>query len=272
MDTTTTSVIEEASLIQGVNIEIESPDCNSSTATGSIQIHEVIGGTPPFNIQIDDFTTQENTTINNLAVGLHHIGIEDNNGCTWEDNFTIQEVQELVVELGTDITLTLGDSITLLAQVNRTTLDSIVWTPAELFEQNTGVIKQTITPLLTTAYHVWVVDSLGCSNQASIIVNVVKPRKYFIPNAFSPNGDGNNDLAQVFGGNEVESIQFFRIFDRWGNMVFEAEDFSPNDPQYGWDGTLDGKALNSAVFVYEIEIKFIDGWEEFKTGEIILMR
>ncbi len=272
MDTVTTHVIEEATLIQGINFELDSLSCQSINQTTTIHLQEVIGGTPPFSIQIDNIDVQENTSFQNLSIGSHSIAIEDANGCNWNDTFTVNEAEELILDLGADITLELGDSLTLVAQVNRDYLDSIVWTPKELFPINTGLLEQTVAPDITTAYHIWVMDTNGCTSQDVIIINVIKPRKYFIPNAFSPNGDGHNDLAQIFGGKEVEQILFFKIFDRWGNMVFNAEHFPPNSPQYGWDGTLDGKKLNPAVFVYEVKIKFIDGWEEFKTGEIILIR
>ncbi|HRD82001.1 MAG TPA: gliding motility-associated C-terminal domain-containing protein, partial [Saprospiraceae bacterium] len=59
--------------------------------------------------------------------------------------------------------------------------------------------------------------------------------RLFAPNAFSPNDDGINDVFMLFGGNGVERVAMLRIFDRWGNMMFEARDFLPGDPQFGWN-------------------------------------
>ena len=272
-DSTSVLVEEDNSLLQNLSYEIIHPGCIGDVSTGRINLGEVTGGTAPFHITLDDFAVQENTTIEQLAIGSHHLFVEDVNGCTWGDDFEIRPAEILLLTLGKDTTITLGDSIVLLAQTNRNEyLDSIVWTSGDPAFHNGGLITQTVAPEVTTAYYVWVMDSLGCTAQDVILINIVKPRKYFIPNVFTPNGDGVNDRAMVFGGKEVEKILLFQIFDRWGNMVHQAKDFIPGNPEDGWDGTLDGKALNAAVFVYQVKIKFIDGWEEFKTGEIILMR
>lgn len=88
-----------------------------------------------------------------------------------------------------------------------------------------------------------------------------------VPNAFSPNGDGNNDLLQLFVGADVQSFTF-RLFDRWGHIVWEASAIGST-----FDGTLNGKKLNTGVFAYTIEIEFKDDKpKEFKSGNITLMR
>ena len=271
-DSTTTQVVEEATLIQGMSYEIEPPDCSITTQYGNILLHEVMGGTPPFVINLDGSLTGENTQLSHIPVGDHILQIEDANGCTWEETIPIRPIPELILSLGADLTITLGDSTILTAETNRLIIDSIVWSPNDLFTISNGVFEQTVKPTKTTAYHVWVMDTLGCTQEDVILVNILKPRKVFIPNVFSPNGDGQNDKAMIFGSHEVEEIMFFQVFDRWGNMVFEAKEFAPNNPEYGWDGTLNGKDMNAGVFVYQLKIRYIDGWEEFLTGEIILMR
>ena len=76
----------------------------------------------------------------------------------------------------------------------------------------------------------------------------------------------------TYGGKDVKEIKAFKIFDRWGELVFEDYDFQPNDPAHSWKGTLNDQALNPAVFVYYAEIEFIDNRVEIYQGDITLLR
>jgi gliding motility-associated-like protein len=87
----------------------------------------------------------------------------------------------------------------------------------------------------------------------------------FVPNAFSPNGDGNNDIMYV-RGLYIEKV-IFRIFDRWGELVFES-----NDVSIGWDGTFRGVLLQPDVYDYYLDVTCIGGLKSITKGNITLMR
>ena len=85
--------------------------------------------------------------------------------------------------------------------------------------------------------------------------------------------DGINDKWMLFGDPKiVVNIKELRIFDRWGEQMYEAFNFPVNDPQYGWDGKLRGKNLKPAVFVYYFEAEFVDGSRRLYKGGINLIR
>ena len=94
----------------------------------------------------------------------------------------------------------------------------------------------------------------------------------YIPNIFSPDGDGINDIMFVQTNSGIMEVTIFRIIDRWGNMVFEDRLFAPNDPAHGWDGTFKKKPLNPGVFLYLIEMKTTDGEVVRRSGDITLIR
>lgn len=99
----------------------------------------------------------------------------------------------------------------------------------------------------------------------ALAVNVEVSSEIFVPNVFSPNGDGNNDIMFLHGKGVVE-LQFV-IFDRWGERVFET-----NDINTGWDGTYKGQSMNLGVFVYIAKGKFVNGDEFVKKGNFTLLR
>jgi gliding motility-associated-like protein len=102
---------------------------------------------------------------------------------------------------------------------------------------------------------------------------IVITHDIFAPNVFSPNVDGINDEFFISGDSRsVEKISYLRIFDRWGSLVFDGIDLTPNDPAKGWNGTMQKKDLNPGVFVWIAEIQFTDDLHLSFYGDITLMR
>ena len=93
----------------------------------------------------------------------------------------------------------------------------------------------------------------------------------YAPNAFSPNGDGRNDRFFLQGKTDYP-VRLFRIFDRWGNLVFERDNIAANDAGQGWDGRMRGKVLNAGVFVWLAEVQAVDGRMHRVRGEVTLVR
>jgi len=94
----------------------------------------------------------------------------------------------------------------------------------------------------------------------------------YLPSAFSPNFDGINDHFIVLDGGDILNIAFLRILDRWGEVVYEAKNFQPNDRNYGWDGTFKGKPLNNGTYAYILSLTFRNMTSKTITGEINIIR
>lgn len=175
-----------------------------------------------------------------------------------------------MLDLGDDQTIKLGDSTLLRAQVNFD-IAQLQWTPT-LNLSTPDVSESYASPVESTAYRLTASDANGCSTSDVVMIFVDARRSVYIPNIFSPNGDGLNDRFTVFAGTDVLEIKGFIIFDRWGNMLYQKGPFLPNDLQYGWDGTFEGQDMNSAVYVYYAEVLFVDGRTEVFKGDVTLMR
>jgi gliding motility-associated-like protein len=127
-------------------------------------------------------------------------------------------------------------------------------------------------PKFKTLYQVYFTDTNGCSNTGSILVNVFCNNvNLFIPNTFSPNADGSNDMFYP-RGKGLERIKLLRIFNRWGEVVFERKDFPVNNPSFGWDGTYKGKKQQADVYVYQAEVFCENGQVITLNGNIALIQ
>jgi len=166
-----------------------------------------------------------------------------------------------VISAGFDVTIDLGNSTTLTATGTNGTY---TWSPPTWLSC-VICVDPISTPDETITYTVTVVDSNGCTTSDEVTVFVDFDYIIWVPNIFSPNGDGNNDVLFVRGLG-VAQFNFF-MYDRWGEKVFETQDLNK-----GWDGSFRGKKMNNAVFVYYLEATFTDGTEVSQKGDITLIR
>lgn len=114
-----------------------------------------------------------------------------------------------------------------------------------------------------------VTDEWGCTDSDSVYINVIDQCEgdvLFVPTGFSPNGDGNNDILRIRSIG-LTDIQFFRIFDRWGNLLYETDDI-----ENGWDGTYRGTEVNGGVYVWLIRAICSNGEETTRSGNVTLLR
>ena len=245
---------------------------------GYILIDTITGGAPPYLCSFEGgaFTSQKQFV--NLEPGTYNLVIQDSKGCEFEANLTVGEPEEITVELvgqfpGLDESIELGDSILLqiLINVDSATINTIDWTPDDLVDCD-SCLTNVVTPEIATTFSVFVEDESGCSDEDQLKVIVRKTRPVFIPNIFSPNNDGQNDIFFISGGESVAEIKSFLVFNRWGEIVHQYYNFQPNDPGSGWDGMFRGQLMNPAVFTYYAEIEFIDGLVELYEGDVTLVR
>lgn len=116
------------------------------------------------------------------------------------------------------------------------------------------------------------IDPYGCPYEAVTQVIVKNEKKVFIPNAFTPNGDGVNDGFTAFVNYFVEEIEFIEIYDRWGNFIIRIENIPPNLDYWGWDGTHAGEDVNPGVFAYRIGVRYLDQTRETFYGDVTVLR
>ena len=173
-----------------------------------------------------------------------------------------------VIVPGQIFSLPYGGSVTLEPAVSGD-INSYAWTPAAGLS-DTAVEDPVADPRTTTVYTLRVVGIDGCAVTGEIKVAVYSPLR--LPNAFTPNGDGKNDVFYVLGGPPGLLIREMAVFDRWGRRVFQVRDVAPGNPSLGWTGRLGGQPLPAGTYVYLIDLRLPDGAGQVVKGTVELVR
>ena len=224
------------------------------------------GGTRKYTYQWSNGAGDSLTS--HLCAGINSLTVTDANNC--------QIIGNVIIVAGSyvlNVTATAEkDSVFVTDDIKLHALPAngcvYQWLPSDLFV-NANLANPIAHTLGNTDFTVFVTDSIGCSNKATVSVKI---REYscsnpfvFVPNAFSPDGDGNNDVLYVRG--KIISQLYFVIYDRWGEKVFETRDIN-----LGWDGIYKDKAADPGVFVYYLEVTCVDNQKYFQKGNITLIR
>jgi gliding motility-associated-like protein len=192
-------------------------------------------------------------------------------GCTGLPKTSILTVNpNPTVDLGPTLTFSTGTITNLNATIQNGPIINWLWVPA------TGLCcTDCPSPVLTVTndvtFNVTVTNIYGCIATDNInILTFCKNSQVFVPNAFTPDGDGLNDVLMVRGKGIF--VTSFRIFNRWGELVFQKTNFNPNDKQYGWDGRVRGIPASPDVFVFTAEVICDNGVKYTYKGNTTLLK
>ncbi len=256
-------------------VEIQQVTCNE-TRNGSIFVTNIANGEAPFEYSLNggDFTFKNE--FNFLSPGAYTLVVRDQNGCDTTLQIELAQPEALDVELQADTdtdppTIVQGDSVHLKVLLSKpeSAITSIVWTPDTIGCSTCFTAFD--RPMEQTVYSVRVTDENGCVATDELLIFVQQIERIFIPTAFSPNGDGINDMFYVSAAPEVQLIKSFRIANRWGTLVYSRENFPPNDPTLGWDGLFNGQRGSIGVYVYVAELEMANGEVIVVSGDVALM-
>lgn len=236
------------------------------------------GGTPPYRYSLNGTDFGGSSALIGLPTGAYPVVIEDAKGCLWYGPpLLVGEPAPLTVDLGPNRTIPYGDSLQLDAPViegGTGNFYTYFWTP-----RDTSALScfDCPSPLITVDYQMSfqlvVTDEAGCEAEDILTVFVSKNNPVFVPTGFTPNGDGTNDRLLVHSrqGDDIKVLAF-RIFDRWGETVFEDGGFVTNSTDRGWDGSFRQQPMNPGVYIWQLQVEYPDGNTAFFKGSTTLIR
>lgn len=251
LDTVLVSVIQPFDMIVSPNDTI----CSGRSVNLKAMRASRYLWSPPAGLNSTDIadpvaTPQASTTYQVIGYDEHHCFTD-----TGYVNITVGPNPAL--NIGPDITASTGTTVTFNPTTQNGPITSWSWTPSASLSC-TDCPNPSVTVTNNASYVLRIQNSYGCIVQDTItIITFCKNSQVFVPNAFTPDGDGLNDILMIRGtGITVKS---FRVFNRWGNVVFEKQNFSPNEPRFGWDGKVRGVPATPDVYVYTAEVTCDNG-------------
>ena len=224
-------------------------------------------GNGPFEYSLDGNTFQAEPIFENLFPMTYNIFVQDANGCMVEEEMSIVSIPQLQAEVLTPPLPCDGGKVNLQVQLLSGNFSNLAYewsdgsTDSELVVDSAGTYQLTLSNDCESITQTFAVNYENNTNESPI----------YIPNAFSPNGDGYNDVFKVFPSSEVsiESFDYY-IFDRWGNHLYDTHNVDE-----GWDGRINGKMFNPGVYVYYIRAEIMSCGrrvEFFKKGDVTITR
>lgn len=254
----------------GINlagIAATNPSCEKANG---VLIPFCSGGMPPYTFEWEDTVRNiiyNDSVLRNVYSSIYVLTIKDMQGCVIKDTITLGDtpiphfqafpIDTTILETDGIILYTTGDNGTL------------TWTPPQ-FLSCTICPTPVAHPVGDSKYIATLTNSFGCSSKDTCIIRVKSILKDLShPSAFSPNSDNQNDVVFPNGIN-VREILFYRIYNRWGELLFEQKNFPANDASYGWNGIYKNNEVNVGVYVYYVEAIMKNGKKEIIKGDFLL--
>ncbi|MCW3080834.1 gliding motility-associated C-terminal domain-containing protein [Segetibacter sp.] len=194
---------------------------------------------------------------------LYKVIVTNTFGCMDSAEVKINVFRNPVANAGPDRTIVIGDTVLLNASIAGTAINSS-WSPSVSID-NPQLVAPKVSPRQNTEYTLTATSTVGCGTSMSTAVVKVY-RDVYIPTAFTPNGDGTNDLFKVFAADGYRLIKF-HVYNRWGQVVFTAKESSE-----GWDGKINSQPQAADTYVYYIELENTQSRKIVKKGTITLIR
>jgi gliding motility-associated-like protein len=238
----------------------------------------VSGGDAPYRYRLNHGDFGGSSVFIALGAGTYTLQVRDDSGCLANDTVTLGQPLPVEVTADLDTTIILGDSVLLSAIVNNAVgMTQYEWESVLVDSFTCADLPDCeeiwVSPGFTNTYRLKVTDENGCMGRDEIRVTVEKPRGVYVPSGFTPNGDFENDLLVVHGkSRQVRRVLVFKVFDRWGELLYEDRDFPVNENARGWDGSFRNQPCDPGVYVWLLEAEYLDGQIELLKGDVTLIR
>lgn len=240
--------------------------CESSF-DGAIEVMNIDGLTPPYSYSIDGVNFQNSNRFENLFEGAYSVVLEDGNGCQFNQAIAVENYEPLDIVLQNEVLDCDNPIVTLQPEILSGDLAGLSFMWSDSSQANTLNVFE------TGDYWVEITNVCGTQRyEAGVDIGAPGRRKYIhLPNTFSPNNDGINDYFQAFAQPEITILSFeMKVFDRWGNFLFETYDI---DGQ--WDGYFRNETLETGVYVWFIKAKgtFCEReFDIFEKGDVLILK
>lgn len=265
-------LLQEPELLSN-NLNAYPPYCYG-IRDGKIIVNNPKGGTAPYQVVWNNASKINTPTeFKNLTPGTYTLHYEDQHGCKTRDTLIyFPEVLPLELNLGADQSILLGDSATIQPRVNFFP-KNWKWTITPAPYQLDSLFELTFKPSLSSTLRLGAWNEYNCYVEDGIEVVVDQNLAIYPPNVFSPNEDQTNDRFTLLSKpGLLNNIDLLIIKDRWGNIVYQGNNLTPNEKTQGWDGNVKRQLAQPGVYIWMAELTLFDGNKRQLIGEVTIIR
>ncbi|MBK8701335.1 MAG: gliding motility-associated C-terminal domain-containing protein [Saprospiraceae bacterium] len=228
-----------------------------------------------------EWRDKNNKVISNSTEGIqvtqpgnYYLILKDaSNGCINEDTASVEVFEnEIDIDLPLSIFVKQGDTVRLntILNIPASEIGKITWSPTDNLSC-TDCLNPVVVVAEDATYTIEVEDIYGCKGIAQVRLIITRQEEVNIPNIISVDSGPNGGFT-LYGNNEVTIINYLKVYDRWGNLVYINTSFEPNKPELGWDGTYNGKAVVPGVFVYVFEVQINGIGVKVYAGDVTVVK
>ena len=255
-----------------ISAAIESSDVTCfGDRNGQIMI-AANGGTTPYAYSTDGINFNGINNMIGLKAGAYIVYVKDVNTCFSTFSAKVGGPGKFSIVINKDTIVQAGEAINLsLSAQNGIGKIRYKWSGSAGLPCDSCIVQNFI-PLTSSSFKVIAFDQNGCRAEDDVSIILKKSNNVYVPTGFTPNDDAVNSKLIVHGKEDI-LIKNFRIYDRWGEQIFESYNFKVADAfANGWDGQFRSQAMSAGIYVWYIEILYPDGTKEMKKGNTTLIR
>jgi gliding motility-associated-like protein len=248
---------------------VNHPSC-ADLDDGRIVVSLIGGGQSPYLLSLDGGVFQPDTVFDHLPAGDYTVILQDAAGCEDSASLQLTAPPPFLVDIGPDVFLLPGDTLRLSAAAT----DSVSiwnWAPPQIFDCAACPMPLVRQPA-TTTISLTASNAGGCTATDVLQLTYDPEYRLYVPNAFSPDGDGENDFLEVFPGMGNWEVAEFVVFDRWGSLIFRSDTPFRHPQTLQWDGMSRGKQLMPGVYSWAARLRLAGGSEEIREGDVAIIR
>lgn len=256
---------------EAIDFVLDQPKCFGEK--GRFVINKIINGTDPYDITFNGKKLMQNEPLD-VTGGVYKVVVKDANGCQVDSSFLVKSVDDFFVDAGPDGTINQSEKYQIQALSDKAwfEIDQISWQPSDNLSCS-DCPSPIADPISDTEYTIQIMDKDGCFREDKVWVRVKLEKGFTTPNIINTTSNQGNQYFTIFPKYEsIKSIISLKIYDRWGNHVFNTQNITAGQPNLGWDGTHGGQYVVPGVYVWTAQLLMIDDEIIQTNGDITVVR
>ena len=253
-------------------IESADPSCSGEN-NGFIEIN-ASGGTGELTYLLNNVEL-DGSSIDTLVGDTYLVTVIDENMCSFSETIILNQPSDEQISIIGNTVVIAGDSnlYSINTDISLEDINSVTWFTEDGVVLCEGIDCLNFEFAPENDMNVCAIIEFGdgCMSEDCISIRAEEIKRVYIPNTFSPNDDGVNDLWSIFPNDEIVAMPLIQVYNRWGEKMFEETNLALDGSAPSWNGQFKGRRLNPGVYVYSLNVLYADGSTEIIQGDVTIV-